>query len=78
MAIIVDHAEASVITTRLGEVTADMILWVTRAPSDSPFQQVAGTLLKTLQSAMPSPKVSWIIEKGGDSGYFLWQRIGDA
>ncbi|KAL9610967.1 MAG: hypothetical protein Q9204_009049, partial [Flavoplaca sp. TL-2023a] len=39
---------------------ADSLLWVTPNASSSPFVDVAGTLLRTLQAEQPSLKVSWL------------------
>ncbi|CAL8585052.1 hypothetical protein XPA_010631 [Xanthoria parietina] len=39
---------------------ADSLLWVTLDASSSPFVDIAGTLLRTLQAEQPSLKVSWL------------------
>ena len=73
-AIIIDYAEKSVITTWTGSdlmpwlrfllKSSDSILWVTSSRSDNPFANVAGSLLRTLQSEQPSLKISWLVIDG--------------
>ncbi|KAL8732776.1 MAG: hypothetical protein Q9166_002558 [cf. Caloplaca sp. 2 TL-2023] len=69
-AILIDSAEESIVTTWSGESFipwlqylmkhADSLLWVTLDASSSPFVDIAGTLLRTLQAEQPSLKVSWL------------------
>ncbi|KAL8979635.1 MAG: hypothetical protein Q9205_005077, partial [Flavoplaca limonia] len=69
-AILIDDLERSIITTWPGKDLipwlqhlmrqADSLLWVTPNASSSPFVDVAGTLLRTLQAEQPSLKVSWL------------------
>ena len=87
-AIIIDDPDASVITKWPGIIillwlqrlmkSADAIMWVTRVRQESPFQQVAGTLLRTLQSELPSLKVGWLVDSEGTDEDSLWPRIEDA
>lgn len=70
-AIVIDTAEKSVITAWTGSIlmpwvqillkSADSILWVTQNSHISPFANIAGSLLRTLQSEQPSLKVSWLV-----------------
>lgn len=70
-AIVVDSPERSIIAAWEGSDLlpwlkillkfADSILWVTKDNTSSPFQKLAGTLLRTLQAEQPSLKVCWII-----------------
>ena len=41
--------------------SADSVLWVTRSRSGKPFANLAGSLLRTLQSEQPSLKISWLV-----------------
>ncbi|KAL8994776.1 MAG: hypothetical protein Q9169_005338 [Polycauliona sp. 2 TL-2023] len=69
-AIVIDNLEKSIIATWPGSdlipwlqhlmERADSLLWVTRDASSSPFVDIAGTLLRTLQAEQPSLKVSWL------------------
>ncbi|KAL8767869.1 MAG: hypothetical protein Q9209_005761 [Squamulea sp. 1 TL-2023] len=69
-AILVDDLEKSIITTWSGSNLipwlqylmkhAESLLWVTLDASASPFVDIAGTLLRTLQAEQPSLKVSWL------------------
>ena len=69
-AILIDDLEKSIITTWPGNdlipwlqhlmEQADSLLWVTLDASSSPFIDIAGTLLRTLQAEQPSLKVSWL------------------
>ena len=90
-AIVIDNAEKSVITTWPGQVfilwmqtllkSADSILWATQPGPASPFQQVAGTMLRTLQSEQPSLKVLWLVVPNTDrvmGGGTLERRILEA
>ena len=77
-AIVLDFGERSIITTCSGDVLmpwlqmllkhADSILWVTDDRFPGPFNKVAGTLLRTLQSERPSLKVKWLMAHNKDSG----------
>lgn len=69
-AILIDDLEQSIIATRPGNELipwlrhlmeqADSLLWVTLDASISPFVDIAGTLLRTLQAEQPSLKVLWL------------------
>lgn len=73
-AIVIDCPENSVITTWMGSElmpwvqyllkSADSILWVSPNRYKTPFADVAGSLLRTLQSEQPSLKVSWLVMDG--------------
>ena len=79
-AIVIDDAEKSLITTLPGDVLmpwvqillkqADSILWVTDSSIAGPFNKVAGTLLRTLQSEKPSLRVLWLEEPDSSSPQF--------
>lgn len=70
-AIIIDASEKSIITSWSGKDLipwlqfllkyADSILWVTQHSVSSPFQKLAGILLRTLQAEQPSLKVCWFV-----------------
>ena len=69
-AVVIDCVEKSVITTWAGAdlivwlqellASANSIIWVTQRASQNPYTNVAGTLLRTLQSEQPSLKVTWL------------------
>ncbi|KAL8782267.1 MAG: hypothetical protein Q9213_005541 [Squamulea squamosa] len=69
-AILIDDLEKSIITTWSGSDLipwlqhlmkhAESLLWVTLDASSSPFVDIAGSLLRTLQAEQPSLKVSWL------------------
>ncbi|KAL8923523.1 MAG: hypothetical protein Q9172_003096, partial [Xanthocarpia lactea] len=69
-AILIDDPKKSIITTWPGSdlipflqclmKQAKSLLWVTLYASSSPFVDIAGTLLRTLQAEQPSLKVSWL------------------
>ncbi|KAL8802210.1 MAG: hypothetical protein Q9200_006667, partial [Gallowayella weberi] len=69
-AILIDDLEKSIITTWSGSDlipwlqylmrNAESLLWVTLDASSSPFVDIAGTLLRTLQAEQPSLKVCWL------------------
>ena len=70
-AVVLDCKEKSVITTFVGDEfvpwlqallrSADSIMWITQCDSDDPYTNLAGTLLRTLQSEKPFLKVTWLI-----------------
>ena len=70
-AIVIDCPERPVITTWTGAEllpwlqtllrSAQSILWVTRNGYKSPFSNVAGSLLRTLQTEQPSLRISWLV-----------------
>ncbi|MCJ1283507.1 hypothetical protein MMC26_002837 [Xylographa opegraphella] len=70
-AIVYDDNEKSIITTWPGNNLvpwlqnlleyADNILWVTHQREKNPYTNIAGTLLRTIQSEQPSIKVSWLV-----------------
>ena len=70
-AIVVDIPDRSVITSWKGDDLlpwlqillkfAESILWVSKENTSSPFQKVAGTLLRTLQAEQPSLKICWVV-----------------
>ncbi|KAL8909781.1 MAG: hypothetical protein Q9171_004900, partial [Xanthocarpia ochracea] len=69
-AILIDDRKKSIITTWRGSdlipflqclvKQAKSLLWVTLYASSSPFVDIAGTMLRTLQAEQPSLKVSWL------------------
>ena len=70
-AIIIDCPEKPVVTTWTGNELmpwfhillkyAQSILWVTRNRHKTPFSNVAGILLRTLQAEQPSLRISWLV-----------------
>lgn len=50
------------------------ILWVTQGP-DNPFNNVAGILLRTLQSEQPSLKVTWLLLRDPDQVHVLQRHV---
>ena len=70
-AIVVDQPDNSVITTWAGKdfmpwlqtllECADSLLWVTTPSKSNPSDNVAGSLLRTLQCERPSLKVQWLV-----------------
>ena len=70
-AIVVDVPEKSIVASWPGKDLipwlqtllkhANSILWVTQQDSSSPFQKLAGILLRTLQAEQPSLKVCWFL-----------------
>ncbi|MCJ1377592.1 hypothetical protein MMC17_000687 [Xylographa soralifera] len=70
-AIVIDDIEKSIINTWSGNDLvpwlqnlleyADNILWVTKQKESNPFTNIAGTLLRTIQSEQPSIKVTWLV-----------------
>ena len=87
-AIVIDCIEKSVITTWSGEefipwlqaliVSADTILWVTQKASQSPFANIAGALLRTLQAEKPSLKVTWLASLKVESDIVVQKAISSA
>ena len=84
-AIVLDCKEKSVITTFVGDGfvpwlqtllrSADSIMWITQRDSDDPYTNVAGTLLRTLQSEKPFLKVTWLIFGNGVSELVMQSTI---
>lgn len=84
-AIVIDDLEKPVITLWAGNIllpwlqfllkSAEGILWVTQRSSDNPFTNVAGTLLRTLQSEQPSLKVAWLVLRDADPAHVLHRHI---
>ena len=70
-AIVIDNSDKSVITSWSGNELlpwfqellkfAESVLWVTRRDSCTPFQNIAGALLRSLQAEQPSLKVTWLL-----------------
>ena len=87
-AIIIDCHEKSVIATWPGEDIlpwlrallglADSILWVTTQVGNSPYSNIAGNLLRTLQAEMPSLKVAWLILDETESDSTKQARVASA
>lgn len=69
-AVVIDSINKSIITTWAGAdlvlwlqellVSANSIIWVTQQSSRNPYTNVAGTLLRTLQSEQPTLQVTWL------------------
>ena len=69
-AVVIDSVDKSIIATWAGAdlvlwlqellVSANSIIWVTQQSSRNPFTNVAGTLLRTLQSEQPTLQVTWL------------------
>lgn len=69
-AVVLDCIDKSIITTWGGTdlipwlqellASANSVIWVTQQASQNPYTNVAGTLLRTLQSEQPSLRVTWL------------------
>lgn len=58
---------------------AESLLWVTTDVSSTPFVNVAGTLLRTLQAEQPSLKVCWLVlDKANIEEAEFTEKIDDA
>ncbi|MCJ1473023.1 hypothetical protein MMC13_001672 [Lambiella insularis] len=87
-AIIIDSLDKSIITTWSGNSLvpwlrhflkyADNIVWMTQERNDSPFTNVAGTLLRTIQSEQPSIKVMWLVLSEAESEATVQDAITSA
>ena len=87
-ALVLDHFEKSVITTWQGRdlvlwfqtllKSAESILWVTIRGQCNPFVNVAGALLRTLQSEQPSLKVTWLVLSDAEPTHILRNSIVSA
>ena len=87
-AVVIDCHEKSLIATWHGEdivlwlqdllKQADSILWVTTQIANSPYSNIAGNLLRTLQAEMPSLKVSWLILDQSETDSAKQARITSA
>ncbi|MCJ1465537.1 hypothetical protein MMC07_004155 [Pseudocyphellaria aurata] len=87
-AVVLEDSEKSVITTWQGRdlvpwlqilvKLADSVLWITIGGKCSPFANVAGTLLRTLQSEQPSLKVTWLVLRNEEPAHILRQHISSA
>lgn len=85
-AIVIDNPDQSIITSWKGDVlllwlrmllkSAESILWVTMNGTSSPFQQVAGMLLRTLQAEQPSLKVCWAVLTRKNSEFYHGALFG--
>ena len=86
--VIIDSVEKSVITTWSGQDLvpwlqtllrySQSILWVTQQAAQSPYSNVAGTLLRTLQSEQPSLKVMWLVFRDTEPLPFIQATIKSA
>lgn len=84
-ALVLDDFEKSIITTWQGRYLvpwlqillkfAESILWVTSGGQYNPFVNVAGTLLRTLQSEQPSLKVTWLVFRDAEPVDVLQRHI---
>lgn len=80
-ALVLDDFEKSVITTWQGRdlvpwlqillESAESILWVTSGGQHNPFVNIAGALLRTLQSEQPSLKVTWLVLRDVEPAHVL-------
>ncbi|KAI9776179.1 MAG: hypothetical protein M1835_005595 [Candelina submexicana] len=76
-AVVIDCIEKSVILTWPGQHLipwlqhlvrlSDNILWISQHSSKTPYNNVAGNLLRTLQSEQPSINVTWLVVESSDS-----------
>ena len=86
--VVADCPKSSIITTWAGNElvpwlqnllkSANSILWVTQEASQSPFNNVAGTLLRTLQSEQPALKVTWLVFRDAEKESFFQATIASA
>lgn len=84
-ALVLEGSEKSVITTWQGRdlipwlqillKSAESVLWITIRGQCNPFVNVAGTLLRTLQSEQPSLKVTWLVLRNEEPAHILEQHI---
>ncbi|KAL8717346.1 MAG: hypothetical protein Q9225_005406, partial [Loekoesia sp. 1 TL-2023] len=88
-AILIDDPQRSIILHWPGEDLipwlrylmkhAESLLWVATDISSSPFVNVAGTLLRTLQAEQPSLKVCWLVlDKANIEEAVFTKKIDDA
>ncbi|MCJ1388250.1 hypothetical protein MMC18_001095 [Xylographa bjoerkii] len=87
-AIVIDDIEKSVISTWPGNDLvpwlqnlleyADKILWVTKQKQSNPFTNIAGTLLRTIQSEQPSIRVTWLVLSGDQPESTIQESIESA
>lgn len=69
-AVVIDCVDQSIITSWAGAdlvpwlqellASANSVIWITQQASQNPYTNVAGTLLRTLQSEQPSLRVTWL------------------
>ena len=84
-ALVLDDSAKSVITTWQGRdlipwlqillELAESVLWVTSRGECNPFVNIAGTLLRTLQSEQPSLKVTWLVLRDAEPTHALERHI---
>ncbi|KAI9818135.1 MAG: Type I Iterative PKS [Pycnora praestabilis] len=87
-AIVFDCAQKSIITTWPGRLlipwlqillkSSKTIMWVTQENLQSPYTNIAGTLLRTLQSEQPLLKVTWLIFDASSPERFIQTTISAA
>lgn len=87
-AVVMDCVDKSIITTWAGAdlvmwlqelmTSANSIIWVTQQASQNPYTNVAGTLLRTLQSEQPSLKVTWLSFESTEEGAVVQASIASA
>ena len=87
-AVVVDCTEKSIISTWSGKdllpwlqdllKSADALLWVTWQKFHNPFTNIAGTLLRTIQSEQPKIKITWLVFKADEPLSIIQDTIADA
>ena len=87
-AVVFDCIQKSVITTWSGDElvpwlqallkSCNSVIWVTQQATDSPYTNIAGTLLRTLQSEQPSLKVTWLVFRESIAESFVQATIASA
>ncbi|KAL9119068.1 MAG: hypothetical protein Q9187_004377 [Circinaria calcarea] len=87
-AVVFDCIEKSIITTWSGDEfvpwlqtllkSCTSVIWVTQQARNSPYNNIAGTLLRTLQSEQPSLRVTWLVFGDSTAGNFIQATIRSA
>ncbi|MCJ1246139.1 hypothetical protein MMC30_003344 [Trapelia coarctata] len=87
-AIVIDSLEKSIIVTWTGHEllpwlrklleSANSVLWVSQQRPTNPYNNIAGNLLRTLQSEQPSIKVTWLVLQGTHPESLMQEAIASA
>jgi len=87
-AIVIDALEKSIIASWTGQEllpwlreileSANSVLWVSQRRPKNPYNNIAGNLLRTLQSEQPSIKVTWLVLQGTHHEPMMQEAIASA
>jgi len=87
-AVVIDSLEKSIIATWTGEElvpwlqeileSARSVFWVTQQRPRNPYNNIAGNLLRTMQSEQPSIKVTWLVLEGPHHESVIQEAIASA